>query len=1068
MGTFRRRFDYRARRAPARGLPPVPVAAAYGSGRYGVDYYDIPPVPIVVNDSGTIVGTDSFAALSNDWPRVNSTPTTASVYNSAATLTFSHTTLSQADRLLIVRVHNRASFGHAPVTSVTWNGNALSYFGRFVNGGTDSSIEFWYLKNPTANTTGNVVITPPSSRSIVAGAVTYANVDQNTTFRRNSVIGAEGGTGTAFSVTDNNSRFGDMIIAGVARNISENISPAGGGEDYDVYNGTNLKGEGISRLGAADGTGEVVGWTVATSEFYTVAEIAIFAPGISVADSGTIAGTEGLSRAFANLATDTGTITGTDSVTVAATRLVTDSGTVTATDTVALTSTVPVADSGPIAGTETRTPGVTLPVVDSGLITGTDDLSISLPKSVSDSGTIVGTEGGLTPTQMPDGTIVNWARNPDGNDPLARGPNGGERWIGTSFGLPNQPNGTYWTVTRDSSITYSGTYSILLTLTAAGAAKYAALGFLYIALDGAAGADQPDEVRNRPVILKTGQVLNFSYWMRLAATYVGGNSSATDIYGITTVSNNADASPLSQVVDGNWQRTAGQAVAATGGGAVVFITIPLTGGTTAANITGLQVRLDNIDLLVDQDLFASQGHISGSLGASYGWFGDPDVSASYLLAATTKTPADSGTISSTDAVVVTQALTVPDTGLIVGTETRATVATLPVPDTGLIVGTDGRTITQSLTVPDTGFIVGTDGRLITVPVSVIDTGIIAGTEAFASTMTLPVADSGFIVGTETRVPTVTMPVADTGTVVGIDFPSLQAPNNVPDTGTITGSESTTIAVAITVADSGFIAGTEALVSTQTLTVADTGLMTGVDTVATPSAITINDSGLITGTDAAAITTSLTLQETGLITGTDGRTITAALSVADSRQITGVDAVSVAQGAQAVPVLDSGTIASADSVFVSLSVARADSGTVTSSDTVLVTVIAQPVFDPGVIQSADAVVVQKALRLDDTATITVAEGIFVQINVVASDSGTVSGSELTATGIVVVCNDTATLSVLHTIYIAKTTGDFRVFTSGDPVMKMQFTSGSVEMVVHFVGKTPKMVTQFTSGVMEEES
>lgn len=967
---------------------------------------------VVTPDTGTIVGTDVVDFFSSDWPSVNSIPTTGSVSALAAdgTLTFAHTTGGRANRLLIVRNHVRSGSGHPPAVSVTWNGTPLTYFGRQTNG-SDHAVEFWYLKNPVANTTANVVVTAPAvGRSMVSSAVTYANVDQNLTFRRNTVLGGAAANGTTFQVTDSTVRLGDMIIAGVTRIIPEDITPMVGGEDYDVASpGNDVKGEGISRISPSDGTGEIVGWTAATSHYYTIGEIAILAPAQAVVDAGTI----------------------------------------TSTDLAVVSQALPIADSG--------------------AITAVSAVTITRALAIADTGTIVGAEGGLVPTQYPVGTLVNWARNPDGDDPLARGPNGGEKYLG--FTLGNTTNGDNWIVTRDSSISLDAPYSILLTLTAAGAAKYAGLGSIYFALDGAAGVDRPNESLDRPIITKAGQTVYFAFSMMIAPTYMAGTSTVQDRSIQYTVGESADPDPLIQTVNGAWQRTAGQAVAGADNIAFVpIVRVALAGGTTAANITGLQVRLDNIDLLVDQTYV---GHISGDLGSQYGWFGDPDASASYYLPLTAKTPSDSGTISSTDAVVVTQTLTVPDTGLIVGTDARAAVVTLPVADSGFIVGTETRTAVSTLTVADSGLVTGTDGRTVTTALSVIDTGIIAGTETRTPTVTIPVGDAGLITGTETRASVVTVAVADAGTIVGSDIPSLQAPTIIADPVTITGAETTAIAVTVAIADAGFITGVDAPVSTQTLVLTDTGTLVSIDQAGLFAPVIVADSGTISSTDTVVLSSSTTqVNDSSLLSGNDGVAVVAVLSQADSGTITSTDAINAAFGASAVFVNDSGLIASSDTVLIALQVSKSDSGTISGSDVVTVNVTAQPVNDQGTTTSADAVSVSAGVALNDTTVITIAESIIVQIQTEEGgviDLGRVTGTDAVVVRITVGVSDTSHLTATHAMFLTKTKGDYRVFTAGDLIMMPQYRSGDVELIVSFNSGGPaKMVTQFTSGAMEEES
>ena len=116
---------------------------------------------------------------------VDSTSSAGRERTGAGTVTnnFTHTTGAGANRLLIVGVSmNITNAPATAVTSITYNGTALSLLGAHNDAGNTRRVEMWSLLNPVSGTNlaVNVSINIPVAATvgIVAGATTFTGVDQ--------------------------------------------------------------------------------------------------------------------------------------------------------------------------------------------------------------------------------------------------------------------------------------------------------------------------------------------------------------------------------------------------------------------------------------------------------------------------------------------------------------------------------------------------------------------------------------------------------------------------------------------------------------------------------------------------------------------------------------------------------------------------------------------------------------------------------------------------------------------------------------------------------------------------
>jgi uncharacterized repeat protein (TIGR01451 family) len=94
-----------------------------------------------------------------------------------SSLTFSHTTGSGANRLLLLGISWRQT-ANITVSTVTWGGTALSPVGTIYNGNT-RRVAIYQLLNPSASTPADLVIIMSGVvANIVAGAASFSGVDQ--------------------------------------------------------------------------------------------------------------------------------------------------------------------------------------------------------------------------------------------------------------------------------------------------------------------------------------------------------------------------------------------------------------------------------------------------------------------------------------------------------------------------------------------------------------------------------------------------------------------------------------------------------------------------------------------------------------------------------------------------------------------------------------------------------------------------------------------------------------------------------------------------------------------------
>jgi hypothetical protein len=98
------------------------------------------------------------------------------------------------------------------ISAVNFAGNALTRVGGAFANGNDTQVDIWRLFNPPANLTGNVTVTLSAATPVVAGAITFAGVDQSQSL---TFTGTNGNGGT-LQVTSIPSAAGELIFSTVS------------------------------------------------------------------------------------------------------------------------------------------------------------------------------------------------------------------------------------------------------------------------------------------------------------------------------------------------------------------------------------------------------------------------------------------------------------------------------------------------------------------------------------------------------------------------------------------------------------------------------------------------------------------------------------------------------------------------------------------------------------------------------------------------------------------------------------------------------------------------------------
>ncbi len=178
------------------------------------------------------------------------TRTSTKVASAAASLAWSHTVDTLADRLLIVGV---ASKGVNSVTSVSYAGLPLTRLAQQTAPAASNGVELWYRLAPPSGT-ATVAVTMASSKELVGGAMSVAGVHQGTPF---GVARMASATGTLACITLAN-ESAPLVASMMSTDGASSVTAGTGQTLHWVANGAidgsasaaNVVGTGMSGPGA--------------------------------------------------------------------------------------------------------------------------------------------------------------------------------------------------------------------------------------------------------------------------------------------------------------------------------------------------------------------------------------------------------------------------------------------------------------------------------------------------------------------------------------------------------------------------------------------------------------------------------------------------------------------------------------------------------------------------------------------------------------------------------------------------------------------------------------------------
>ena len=202
---------------------------------------------------------------------VDHTSSMAGPSDNGTILTWSHTVGSGLDRILVVGVSLRD--GNTSVIGATYGGIPLTRIGFQISSGNQNRTEMWKLVAPPTGS-ANVVVTLSAAKRIVAGAVSFFNVDQ--TNPHGAFVSAAETSDTAWVKVA--SATGEMVIDTVTTN-GDAVSLAAGAEETEGWNAFSGKGDaGNARGGSSTELGEssvVMSWELGAAKPWSAGAISL-------------------------------------------------------------------------------------------------------------------------------------------------------------------------------------------------------------------------------------------------------------------------------------------------------------------------------------------------------------------------------------------------------------------------------------------------------------------------------------------------------------------------------------------------------------------------------------------------------------------------------------------------------------------------------------------------------------------------------------------------------------------------------------------------------------------------
>jgi hypothetical protein len=196
-------------------------------------------------------------------PAVVAVDATSTGLTTSASLNISHA-VSGTNRLMVVGVSITKETGGAPsVSSITYNGVALSPVGSRATSDNKGRIEIWQLVAPATGTNNVVVTLSAAPDDATVGVMTFTGVDQSTPLGAFASATADSGTASVTVASAANELVFDTLV--VEGSADKALAPgAGQTERWDLYQAPRANGGGSTEAGAAS---VVMSWTFATDKW---------------------------------------------------------------------------------------------------------------------------------------------------------------------------------------------------------------------------------------------------------------------------------------------------------------------------------------------------------------------------------------------------------------------------------------------------------------------------------------------------------------------------------------------------------------------------------------------------------------------------------------------------------------------------------------------------------------------------------------------------------------------------------------------------------------------------------
>ncbi len=244
---------------------------------------------LTVNDGSVTATEETPVTLGLDGAVSNATGAA-----NATSVSFSHTTGTGTDRLMLVGVSWNCGSTGRTISSVTFSYGAgptvLNLSQKFVQETSSTTQRYaaiWYSQTePPQNTTGTITVTFSGtvSNGIVAGAANFAGVDQTTPL--GAAVGANSSsTGTTLSVTLDSLTGDELIFDTAFIGASTPPDPTVGADQTSLWSATVSNTRGVASIEQATSDSVTMSWTTGTTAVaWAIAAVPINPAGPDVTD----------------------------------------------------------------------------------------------------------------------------------------------------------------------------------------------------------------------------------------------------------------------------------------------------------------------------------------------------------------------------------------------------------------------------------------------------------------------------------------------------------------------------------------------------------------------------------------------------------------------------------------------------------------------------------------------------------------------------------------------------------------------------------------------------------------